>query len=70
MIASWPCARTAAAMRSSSVATWTAAAPLFAARSQTRTTMGLPPISASGLPGKRVDAYLAGMMTIKLKKRL
>ena len=27
-----------------------------AARSHTRTTIGLPPSSASGLPGKRVDA--------------
>jgi len=63
MITAWPCARTARAMRSSSVATYTPAAPLFAARSQTCTTIGLPPISASGLPGKRVDAYLAGMIT-------
>ena len=26
--------------------------------------MGIPPISASGLPGKREDAYRAGMMPI------
>jgi hypothetical protein len=43
-------------MRLSSVATCTLAAPLFAARSQTWTTIGFPARSASGLPGKRVDA--------------
>ena len=36
-----------------------------AARSATRTTIGLPPRSASGLLGRRVDASRAGMMTMK-----
>ena len=36
------------------------AAPLCTACSATRTTMGLPPISASGLPGRRVEAYAGG----------
>ena len=56
MIASQPCARAAAAMRSSSVAIHTAAAPLARARSATRTTIGLPAMSASALPGSRLDA--------------
>jgi len=43
-------------MRASSVATTTLAAPLFRAFSATRTTIGLPAMSASGLPGRRVDA--------------
>jgi hypothetical protein len=43
-------------MRSSSVATTTRDAPDARARSATRTTIGLPPMSASGLPGRRVDA--------------
>jgi hypothetical protein len=51
-----PAACTAAAIRGSSVATWTEAAPLCIARSYTRTTMGLPAISASGFPGNRLDA--------------
>jgi hypothetical protein len=36
-----------------------------AARSAARTTIGLPPISASGFPGKRVEAKRAGMTTMK-----
>jgi hypothetical protein len=56
MRASKPCARTAAAMRSSSVATHTERAPLAAARSHTRAIIGLPPRSASGLPGNRLEA--------------
>src|SRR6478609_98130 len=47
-----------------SVATMTCDAPERAARSATRTTMGLPPRSASGLPGSRLDASRAGMMTV------
>ena len=39
-----------------SVATWTDAAPLCPARSQTLTTMGRPAMSASGFPGNRLDA--------------
>jgi hypothetical protein len=49
-------------MRSSSVATVTPSAPLARARSQTRTTMGLPAMSSSGLPGRRMEAYRAGMI--------
>jgi hypothetical protein len=56
MQASTPWAAAAARMRSSSVAITTRAAPLARAFSATRTTMGLPPMSASGLPGSRVDA--------------
>ena len=51
-----PCAATAARTRSSSVATATRAAPAARARSATRTTIGLPAMSASGLPGSREDA--------------
>jgi hypothetical protein len=47
-----------------SVATSTSDAPLFAACSATRTTIGLPPMSASGLPGKRDEAWRAGMTTV------
>ncbi len=35
------------------------------ARSATRTTIGLPPISASGLSGSRVEARRAGMTAMK-----
>ena len=61
-----PAARTAAPMRSSSVATRTAATPRTREhRRQTRTTIGSPQISASALPGRRVDPIRAGMaMTI------
>src|SRR4051812_26050253 len=47
-----------------SVATHTAAAPLFAACSATRTTIGFPAISASVFPGRRVEAKRAGIRTI------
>src|SRR5450631_99193 len=64
MTASMPCAITASRMRSSSVATTTLLAPPARARSATRTTMGLPPMSESGLPGSLVEAYRAGMRTV------
>src|ERR1051326_1452304 len=49
-------------MRASSVATKTAPGRFdCAARSYTRWISETPAISASGLPGKRVDAYRAGM---------
>src|SRR6266853_147759 len=48
-----------------SVATYTSRAPLSRARSATRTTMGLPPISASAFPGNRLDANRAGIMAVK-----
>ncbi len=51
-----PFASTAALIRASSVATTTRAAPAAIARSATRTTIGLPAMSASGLPGRRVEA--------------
>jgi O-acetyl-ADP-ribose deacetylase (regulator of RNase III) len=50
----------------SSQATTTRAAPLSAARSATRTTIGLPAMSASGLSGRRLDASRAGTRTTKL----
>jgi hypothetical protein len=56
MTASKPCAATAAAMRESSVATTTRAAPLASARSATLTTIGRPPMSANAFAGRRVDA--------------
>ena len=65
MHTSTPCAMQAAAMSSWSVATMIRAAPDSAARSATRTTIGLPPRSASGLLGRRVEARRAGMMTMK-----
>ena len=49
----------------SSVATTQEAAWLRRTRSATRTTIGLPAMSASGLSGRRVDAMRAGMMTVK-----
>jgi len=66
MIASQPWSRAAARIRSSSVAIQTAAAPLARARSATRTTIGLPAMSASAFPGSLLDAYRAGMRTVKL----
>ena len=52
--------------RSSSLATTTGPTPLATARSWTRTIIGFPPMSASGLPGSRTDAYRAGMTTMQL----
>src|SRR5438093_13241938 len=66
MQASTPCAAQAAAMSAWSVATMMRLAPDSRARSATRTTIGLPPRSASGLFGSRVEARRAGMMTTKL----
>src|SRR5690606_11435446 len=43
----------------------TSAAPLAAARSCTHAIIGRPPMSASGLPGSRLDAYRAGITTLK-----
>src|SRR5690606_27262602 len=50
----------ASTMRWSSVAMATRSAPAARARSATRTTMARPPMSASALPGSRVDAIRAG----------
>jgi hypothetical protein len=56
MQTSAPKARQACATPSWSVATNTCSAPLSRASSQTHCTMGRPPTSASGLPGKRLAA--------------
>src|SRR5437764_4502989 len=66
MQASMPCAAQAPAMSAWSVATMMRAAPASRARSATRTTIGRPARSASGLFGSRVEARRAGMMTTKL----
>src|SRR5277367_5366138 len=52
-------------MRASSVATITDAAPLARAQSQTHWINGRPATSRSGLPGRRLAPYLAGMITWK-----
>jgi hypothetical protein len=65
MIASPPAARTAAAIRSSSVATITRATDFaFDACRHTRTIIGTPEISASAFAGRREDAYRAGTTAI------
>src|ERR1700731_1191102 len=48
-----------------SVAINTCWAPEARARSATRTTIGLPPRSASGLPGRREEASRAGTTAMK-----
>src|SRR5574343_511685 len=50
-------------MRAWSVATTTSAAPLLAACCATRTTIGRPAMSASGLSGRRVECSRAGITT-------
>ena len=55
----------AATMSGWSAATTTRCAADAAARCATRTTIGSPPMSASGLPGRRVDAIRAGTSTVK-----
>ena len=45
-------------------------APLLAACSATRTTMGLPAICSRGFPGKRVEACRAGMTTLNATIRV
>jgi len=54
--ASAPNALQASTMRGSSVATTTRSAELRRACSQTCWIIGLPPMSCSGLPGRRVEA--------------
>ena len=51
-------------MLASSTATMTLDAPDCKALSATRTTIGLPAISASGLFGRRVEAKRAGITAI------
>ena len=58
-----PCAATASAMRTSSVATITSSRDFaFLTASTTQATRGFPQRSASGFPGKRLDPYRDGMM--------
>ena len=58
-----PKALTAFSIRISSVATQTESKTSFTC-SYTRCIMGFPFISANGFPGKRVEAYLAGIIPI------
>src|SRR5277367_6370345 len=55
-MASMPCSRATSS---------TGCAPEASARSATRTTIGLPPMSASGLLGRRVEASRAGTTAMK-----
>ena len=61
-----PAARTASAITASPQATATGPMSASRPRSSTCTIIGLPWMSASGLPGSRVEAMRAGMMTIGL----
>ena len=56
-----PAAVTAAAISVESVATATGPTAASCARRITRTIIGTPPMSASGLPGRRVEAMRAGI---------
>jgi hypothetical protein len=60
-----PCAAQASTMAWLSAATTTSCAAERRARSATRTTIGLPAMSASGLFGRRVEASRAGIRTVK-----
>ena len=55
-----PCASTAAAIAGSAQATITGPTAASHARRQTWTIIGAPPISASGLSGRRVARRRAG----------
>ena len=61
-----PALSTAATTRRSSAATITGPTSDSIARRQTWTIIGSPEISASGLPGRRVEAMRAGIKTIGL----
>ena len=63
--ASTPCAWQASRMRGESAATTTARAPASRQRCATRTTIGTPARSASGLSGSRVEASRAGISTVQ-----
>src|SRR5579862_1438001 len=56
-----PSARSVFAISSSPAATTTGPISAATAERQTRTIIGTPAISASGFPGRRVDAMRAGM---------
>ena len=62
--ASPPASSMALAMEKSSVATTTRPRPASIARRQTWTIIGWPLMSASGFPGRRVEAMRAGMRTM------
>ncbi len=64
MMARPPAASTADLISGESVATTTGPIPAAAARSITRTIIGRPAMSASGLPGRRLAAMRAGTMQI------
>ncbi len=59
-----PAACTASTISESPAATATSPTAARIAWRSTRTTIGSPPMSASGLPGRRVAARRAGMITI------
>jgi hypothetical protein len=61
-----PAACTTATISASPAATATGPTPAFSAWRSTRTIMGAPPISARGLPGRRVAASRAGIRTMAL----
>ncbi len=63
-IARPPASRTASTIDASPAATATGPTAAASAWRSTRTIIGTPPISASGLPGKRVAAIRAGISTI------
>ena len=66
MTARPPAFSTAAATASESVATTASPIPAAWARRSTCTIIGAPWISASGLPGRRVEARRAGMRMMAL----
>ena len=71
---STPCAAQASVISVLSAATTTRGCQLpglpDSTRRATRTTMGSPPISTRGLLGRRVEASLAGISTVKLTGRV
>ena len=64
-----PAARTASAISASAQATATGPIPASCARCITWTIIGNPAMSASGLPGRRVDAMRAGMTMMGVKSQ-
>ena len=64
MTARPPAFSTQAKIASESVATTTGPVPAASARRSTCTIIGVPAMSASGLPGSRVEAIRAGMMVM------
>ena len=64
MTARPPAVMTASATSGSQQAIATSPTSAASACRNTRTTIGTPPMSASGFPGKRLAAMRAGMITI------